>query len=162
MKRLLLLFTLILSACTTSPSSQTIDKINLESKYYGVTTISEITTVSDYQILIDDQENALVYIYNPQCYACSLFYPYLENFVENEKIAVLKMPTSVMLSTPLVEDVFYTPSLVILKEGELFKLLDPTVEEHAPSFRSTEALTTWIFTYINEAYIDLPTAFIRF
>lgn len=144
----LLIAPLLLSACGLS-TTQTNERIWLSAEFYQNPSHIEITSSDDYQSLVDEKKTYILYIYNPSCYACGLFYPHLQSFVTNEKIAIHQMTTSVLSNTNLGSVFNYTPSLGIFEEGQFYALLDPTNADDEAAFTSTSALTSWIYRYIN-------------
>jgi len=148
MKRvLLLLLTLTLGACKPL-SSEGLNKISLSAEYYNNQEISEISEKETYLSLIDEQKSFILYAYSPSCYGCSLFTPYIEQFVSKENISIFKIQPSVIKETDLVQVFKFTPSVAIFSDGKFYVLLDPTSEKDADYFDSSAQFTTWVYTYV--------------
>jgi thioredoxin-related protein len=78
---------------------------------------SKIQAKEEYESLIDNKESFVVYIYSPGCYACGLFKPVIEGFVEEEKITIYQIDAYYLSETSLVEHVQYTPSVALFNQG---------------------------------------------
>ena len=146
----LLLFPLI-SGCGNN-SSYSDQRFSLEQKYYNNDQIIEIQAKEEYESLIDNKESFVVYIYSPGCYACGLFKPVIEGFVEEENITIYQINAYYLSETSLVEHVQYTPSVALFNQGSFYRLLDPIKAEDAPAFESINEFTNWFYTYVMEDY----------
>lgn len=147
---LLLLCPLYLSACHPH-----VDNISLTSKYYRNAHMIEVSNSDEFNLLIDAKESFIVYVYLNGCFACLSFNTVIEGFIENEKIAVIKLNADFLNSTILESSVEYTPTVLIINKGSIYQKLDPLSEKEKDAFQNVQSFTSWVYTYVYPVYQPL-------
>jgi hypothetical protein len=122
MKRLgLILFMLLL--VITGCSSQRNDLILLTGRT-GITETVEINRET-LVLKLDNKEDFILFLSNPTCSACNNFKPVINSWVAETEAVIYRIETR-------VDDLIayrYTPTLVVIKGGEVVAKQDPTTAE---------------------------------
>ena len=142
MKKILLtLFLLIiLTGCTK-------EKFKLEDKYYNNPSFEEIDG-KELTKLEDNSESFLVMVYTTGCFSCMDFEKVLTEFTEEYKLNILRINITDIKKTKLNNKIKYTPSLVIYKEGKVYKYLDADSDKDTKYYKDTKNLKEWLDKYI--------------
>ena len=142
MKKILLIITIlvILTGCTSK-------KINLEDKYYNNPSFEEIDG-KELNKLEKDSETFLVMVYTTGCFSCMDFEKVLTEFTKEYKLNILRININDIDKTQLKDKVKYTPSLVIYKEGKVYKYLDADSDKDTKYYKNTNNLKEWLDKYI--------------
>jgi len=97
----------------------------------------------------DNKDNFIVYIHIPGlCTSEIPFDPLVNEFIEKNKITIYSLPYSILKNTNLNKEIKYSPSLAIIKEGELVSFLDANSDKDYEYYSSIEGLTNWIKSYV--------------
>lgn len=145
MKKLILpLISLLLLGC--GESANDFDKVALNTKYYNNGYIQILEFGSELNKLIADEESFILYVYSPLCSVCNYFAPYLETFVEDSELYIYKMNENLLPYTPIDNDVKYTPTTIIFKNGSIaYKGDTGSIYENVKSY------SKWVFDRIYKA-----------
>ncbi len=142
MKKILCIAILLimLTACTK-------EKFKLNDTYYNNPSFEEVdgNTLKE---LEDDSESFLVMVYTTGCFSCMDFEKVLTEFTEEYKLNILRININDIDKTKLKDKIKYTPSLVIYKEGKVYKYLDADSDKDTKYYKSTDTLKEWLDKYI--------------
>lgn len=96
-----------------------------------------------------NKENFIVYIHIPGlCTSEIPFDPIVNNLIKKEKITIYSLPYNVLKETELNDDIKYSPSLAIIKDGKLKTFLDANSEKDFEYYSSLDGLTKWLKSYV--------------
>ena len=119
MKKILFLILFIISlsiiitlSITTRPKT-----FYLDEDYYSSDTIKEIS-ISELDTLIENKKSFVVFVYQPMCLTSNDFAQVLNEFSNEEKIAIYKIAYSNIKDTKLGTKVKYYPSFLIYNKGK--------------------------------------------
>ena len=142
MKKILLIITLlvILTGCAK-------EKIKLEDKYYNNSSFETIDG-KELNKLEKNKESFLVMVYTTGCFSCMDFEKVLTEFTEEYKLNIPKINIKDINKTKLNDKIKYTPSLVIYKEGKVYKYLNADSDKDAKYYKNTKNLKEWLDKYI--------------
>ena len=142
MKKILLtIFLLVLiTGCTK-------EKFTLEDKYYNNSSFEEITK-DELKELEDNKESFLIMVYTTGCFSCMDFEKVLTEFTQEYNIQIFNININAIDDTKLSNKIKYTPTLVIYKEGKVYKYLDAESDDDTKYYKSTENLKEWLDKYI--------------
>lgn len=142
MKKILCIAILLimLTACTK-------EKIKLNDTYYDNPSFEEVdgNTLKE---LEDDSESFLVMVYTTGCFSCMDFEKVLTEFTKEYKLNIFRINIENIEKTKLNNKIKYTPSLVIYKEGKVYKYLDADSDKDTKYYKSTDTLKEWLDKYI--------------
>lgn len=97
----------------------------------------------------NNKETFIVYIHIPGlCTSEIPFDPIVNKFMEENEITIYSLPYNILKNTNLNDEIKYSPSLAIIKEGKLLTFLDANSDKDFEYYSSIEGLTKWIKTYI--------------
>jgi len=83
----------------------------------------EFENTEEYDSKINDKDSFLMFVYRENCYGCGLLAPALENYVDENSVAIYTIEITKITNHSLytVEQIKDTPYLVIVKEGKIAK-----------------------------------------
>jgi len=97
----------------------------------------------------NNKDNFIVYIHVPGlCTSEIPFDPLVNEFIEKNGITIYSLPYSILKNTNLSKHIKYSPSLAIIKKGELIDFLDANSDDDYKYYSSEEGLTNWIKSYV--------------
>lgn len=142
MKKILLAILLLvfLTGCTE-------EKFNLTEKYYNNPSFEEIDS-KQLNELEDNKESFLVMVYTTGCFSCMDFEKVLTEFTKEYNLQIFRINIKDIDNTNISDKIKYTPSLVIYKEGKVYKYLDADSDEDTEYYKSTTNLKEWLDKYI--------------
>lgn len=113
--------------------------------------VTDITTVNDFNTLLNNKETFLLFVYLPGCVSCASFKPVVKEFIDLNDVTMYQMNYQVVKETDNIikQSISYTPSIFIFIDGELKAYLDPQKEEDKDTYKNVENLSTWINEYID-------------
>lgn len=140
-KLLILVILLLLTGCSKE------DKFYLDKKYYnnGKFISSSSNTITN---LNQDKENYVVYIYN---YYCTFPIPCADIFksvLTKYKIDIYSLSYDEMKKTDLYETIKYSPSVAIIKKGQIVAYLDAEKDEDYNIYQNEKDFDNWLNKYI--------------
>ena len=149
MKKILFLILFIISlsiiitlSITTRPKT-----FYLDENYYSSDTIKEIS-VSELDTLIENKKSFVVFVYQPMCLTSNDFAQVLNEFSNEEKIAIYKIAYSNIKDTKLGTKVKYYPSFLIYNKGKLISYLKSNKDEDTLCYTSKEEFKKWFTKYV--------------
>lgn len=113
--------------------------------------IVNIKSIEELNKLISNKETFLLYIYLPGCTSCASFKPIVKDFIDANKdikIYQLNYQTIENDDNIITQNIKYTPSIFIYKDGELLDYLDPKSNDDYDTYKTSENLSLWINQYI--------------
>ena len=142
MKKILCIAILLimLTACTK-------EKIKLNDTYYNNPSFEEIDG-TNLKELENNKETFLVMVYTTGCFSCMDFEKVLTEFTEEYKLNILRININDIEKTKLKDKIKYTPSLVIYKEGKVYKYLDADSDKDTKYYKNIDNLKEWLDKYI--------------
>ena len=142
MKKILYIFVLliILTGCTK-------EKFKLEDKYYNNPEFTEIDS-KELKEMEDNSESLLVMVYTEGCSSCMAFEKVLTEFTKEYNIEIFRINIKDIKNTNISDKIKYTPSLVIYKEGKVYKYLDADSDKDTRYYKDTTNLKEWLDKYI--------------
>ena len=142
MKKILSIFLLliILTGCTK-------EKFKLEDKYYNNPEFIEIDSTKIKE-LEKNKESFLVMVYTEGCFSCMDFEEVLTNFTTEYNLQIFRINITDIENTNISGKVKYTPSLVIYKEGKVYKYLNADSDDDTKYYKDTKNLKEWLDKYI--------------
>jgi len=143
-KNLLLLPILLLCSC------QEKYPFAFEDKYYNNASLIELSDISHFNELEDNNESFGIYLYLPGCLTCQSFKPILNEFIELNNITLYSISYTKIKDTrnTLYSNIEYAPSVVLFNEGKLVTYLDALNNDHIPYYESIEGFSEWFNTYV--------------
>ena len=149
MKKILFLILFIISlsiiitlSITTRPKT-----FYLDEDYYSSDTIKEIS-ISELDTLIENKKSFVVFVYQPMCLTSNDFAQVLNEFSNEEKIAIYKIAYSNIKDTKLGTKVKYYPSFLIYNKGKLISYLKSNKYEDKFCYTSKEEFKKWFTKYV--------------
>lgn len=140
-KVLLVLFScLLLTACNTK-------QFYLEDKYYENNELIE-PTVEEVNKLFENKESFAAFVYTPGCISCSEFEVVTDEFRNEYDIVFYHISSEVSKQTIISEYVKYSPSAVLVKDGEIVAYLDASSDEDLSYYKTKENFKSWLEKYI--------------
>ena len=146
----ILLVLVILGVLLLTNKSKKIEKFYLEKEYYnenGLVTVG----IDDFEKLLSDKKNFLLFIYNDVCsfkIPCDTIY---DKVAKDNKFEILQMNFREFKETSLYGKVKYAPSIIIIKDGKIVKFLDAESDEDLERYQDGEKFLEWLSNYV---YID--------
>ena len=143
MKKLLLILLIIpilFTACTSSDS-----KIYLSDKYYNEGVFIDISN-SDINKLNND--NYLLYIYNPYCNFKIPCEKVFKETMDKYKIDIISMGIEEYKKTSFFDKVRYAPSVIVIKSGKIVAYLDADKDEDYDKYQNSDEFEKWLSEYI--------------
>ena len=142
MKKILSIFLLIilLTGCTK-------EKIKLNENYYNNPSFEEIDS-KKLNELEDNSESFLVMVYTTGCFSCMDFEKVLTEFTKEYNLNILRININDLENTEILDKIKYTPSLVIYKEGKVYKYLDADSDKDTKYYKNITNLKEWLDKYI--------------
>ena len=93
----------------------------------------------------DNKETFIVYIHVPGlCTSEIPFDPLVNKFIKENEITVYSLPYNILKNTTVKDNIKYSPSLAIIKDGELLDFLDANSDSDYEYYSSLEGLTKWV------------------
>lgn len=121
--------------------------VYLDDEYYGKYALIDINK-RDYQKLIDDKKTFMVAITLDGCISCEEFKPILKEYMETNKLTMYHLEFKEMMKTDLYNEIKYSPSVVIIKNGKLVAYLDSNSNDDMPAYETVKGLDEWVKNYI--------------
>ena len=140
-KIMLILFScLMLTACTEK-------KFYLEDKYYQSNKLIE-PTVEEVNELFNNKESFAAFVYTPGCISCAEFEKVTNEFRETNNIIFYHISSEVAKQTKIHDKVVYSPSAILVNNGEIITYLDATSDEDLKYYKTSENFKLWLEQYI--------------
>lgn len=140
-KIVLLLFTiLLLTGCKQK-------QFYLEDKYYENNNLIE-PTLEEVNSLFENKESFAAFVYTPGCISCAEFEIVTTNFRKENDIVFYHISSDIAKETKIHDKVIYSPSAILVKEGEIVAYLDATSDEDLDYYKSKENFKSWLEEYI--------------
>lgn len=142
MKKILsvLLSILLLTGCKQ-------EKFYLEDKYYENSNLIEPTT-EEVNELFNNKESFAAFVYTPGCISCAEFEKVTDEFRKENKIVFYHIKSEVSKETKIHEKVIYSPSAILVKDGEIIAYLDATSDKDLDVYKSKDNFKSWLEKYI--------------
>ena len=137
---LVLLGCLLLTGCKQ-------DKFYLEDKYYESNNLIE-PTVEEVNKLFENKESFAAFVYTPGCISCAEFELVTNEFRENNNIVFYHISLEVAKETKIHDKVIYSPSAILVNDGEIIAYLDATSDKDLEYYKSSNNFKTWLEQYI--------------
>lgn len=119
----------------------------LDDKYYGRSGFDDID-IGEMEQLINEEGSFVVFIYQPACSTSDEFEAVLEDFSEQNQVAIQKTAFVEAKKSGLVGELKYYPSFAIYREGRLVDYLDADDDNDLPYYKTVEGFTEWWRRYI--------------
>lgn len=140
-KIVIILFTmLLLTGCMQN-------KFYLEDKYYNDSNLIE-PTLEDVNKLFKNRESFAAFIYTPGCISCAEFEEVTDEFRKENDIVFYHISSDIAKETKIHDKVIYSPSAILVKNGEIIAYLDATSDEDLDYYKSKENFKIWLEKYI--------------
>ena len=143
----LILFIISLSIIITLSITTRPKTFYLDENYYSSDTIKEIS-ISELDTLIENKKSFVVFVYQPMCLTSNDFAQVLNDFSNEEKIAIYKIAFSNIKDTELGTKVKYYPSFLIYNKGKLISYLKSNKDEDTLGYTSKEEFKKWFTKYV--------------
>lgn len=137
---LVLLSILLLTGCKQ-------EKFYLEDKYYEDNYLIE-PTLEEVNSLFENKESFAAFVYTPGCISCAEFEIVTTNFRKENDIIFYHISSDIAKDTKIHDKVIYSPSAILVKEGEIVAYLDATSDEDLDYYKSKENFKSWLEEYI--------------
>ena len=150
MKKLFIIFTLILYITGCSKDNNEISKFYLDSEYYNNGTINHLTK-DELNNLQNNKSSYILFTYNSYCsfsIPCDLIF---EEVVKKNNIDIYSMPFEVMKDTFIYDKVKYAPSVILINKGNIIAYLDPEKDSDLMKYQDTLEFEKWLDKYV---YLD--------
>ena len=122
-------------------------QFRLDDEYYGESEAIYIEK-DKYEQLIRDKKSFVVMVDKPGCVKTSEMRVSLSGFPEDMQFKYYHLYWDDAKETSLHEKVKYTPSVALIRNGEVVDWLDADAKEDEPLYNDPEALQNWIREYI--------------
>ena len=140
-KVLLIIFTmLLLTGCKQ-------EKFYLEDKYYENNNLIE-PTAEEVNKLFENKESFAAFVYTPGCISCAEFEVVTDEFRKENNIVFYHIKSEVAKETKIHDKVIYTPSALLVKNGEIVAYLDATTDEDLSYYQTKDNFKSWLEKYI--------------
>lgn len=124
--------------------------IELEAAQYGAE--GKIIYLNNYEFIQEKKDNKVnfaLYVYASGCLSCAKFSPYINEYVEENKIVLYAIELSIFnKNDPETGKLLRTPSVLIYNEGEVYEYIAAHIEDHALYFESTQGFESWFEKYV--------------
>lgn len=113
--------------------------------------ISNIDNIEQLNKLTSEKETFLLYIYLPGCTSCASFKPIVNDFIDaNKDIKIYQLNYQAIEDEDniITQNIDYTPSIFVFKDGTLVDYLDPKSNDDYDTYKTAENLSLWINQYI--------------
>ena len=137
---LVLLSILLLTGCKQ-------EKFYLEDKYYENSNLIEPTT-EEVNELFNNKESFAAFVYTPGCISCAEFEKVTDEFRKENNIVFYHIKSEVSKETKIHEKVIYSPSAILVKDGEIIAYLDATSDKDLDVYKSKDNFKSWLEKYI--------------
>ena len=139
---------LLLSFCLLVGCSKTISPFDLEDKYYGTKDLEDVPG-SKIKELEDDKESFAVFVYMASCTSCAHFDRVLEDFLDEYPMKLYKVSLLNIKGTKMEQEIRYSPSVVIYKEGKIVAYLNAISDDDMKYYESSDNFKEWFTKYVN-------------
>ena len=113
--------------------------------------ISNLESVEELDIKINNSHSFILFIYNKQCEASNAFKIVLEAFVENHQLVIYSLENTLSLKeTWMKKQVMFVPTILIFREGKIIAQLNPYDNDHRHYFQNVNDFEIWFYTYIKK------------
>lgn len=136
MKKIFATFISLLMLFSISSCGNKVEKFEIETSE-GITATVELTK-DELIEKINNQDDFVLFLSQPTCWACANFKPIINEYVSQKGIVIYKIETIV---GDLI-DYKYTPTLAIFNAGEVVKSIDPMTKESV--FSSVDNLNDFV------------------
>lgn len=123
------------------------EKFALTDKYYDNPSFEEINQ-TELKELEKSKESFLIMVYTTGCFSCMDFEKVLNDFTTENNLQVLRINITDIKNTKLANKIKYTPTLVIYRDGKVYRYLDANSDKDTEYYKSTTNLKTWLDGYI--------------
>ena len=138
-------FALAFAFSVTGCKCGRVEPIKLEEAQYGEGKIEYLETYDIIQNKFNNDINFVFYMYGATCSGCHKFTPILKEYVEEAGINIYAIEVNQVLkgNPELAQTLEGTPSIGLVKEGELHTFISGYVDGDADYFMDKEALKEW-------------------
>lgn len=121
-------------------------KFYLSGEYYK----SDVLEIKNDELskLIDNEKSFILFVYNPFCNFKISCEEVFVNTLKEENITLLKIPFDSFKLSKFYKKVKYGPSILIIKNGKLFKYLDASDDNDYNMYQDEDKFKEWLSLYI--------------
>ena len=119
----------------------------LEEKYYNQTDFIEVST-KDVNMLIENKSSFVIYVYNNFCNFKIPCESIFKEFIDINKVGILKMKFEDFKNTDLYNEVKLAPTVIIIKDGKIIDYLESDSDEYTNRYQDIKSFEKWIKKYI--------------
>ena len=122
-------------------SKETPVKVVLDPEYIGNFEVKSLDKTT-YESLVEAKKSFIILSYLPGCTAKLL--SLTSDFASNNNITIYYMDFATLKTTPLHDQVKYSPSVIIIKEGEIADFLRSDKDEDTPKYNNYDDFSAWL------------------
>lgn len=122
-------------------------QFKLDNEYYAASESIDIDKEA-YEKLVSEKKSFVVLIDKPGCTTTAKMRENMANFPYDTQFKYYRMMWNEVKKSSLHDKVKFTPSVAIVKSGEVYKWLQADKDEDTEYFNSGDALRDWIRKYI--------------
>ena len=142
---------LAIAACAATTALAILNSDNqqfrLDDEYYAASESIDIDKEA-YEKLVSEKKSFVVLIDKPGCTTTAKMRENMANFPSDTQFKYYRMMWNEVRQSSLHEKVKFTPSVAIIKSGEVYKWLQADKDEDTEYFNSGDALRDWIREYV--------------
>lgn len=127
--------------CTIYINNQPDPKTKIDNIYYGSSDLIVLDT-PEFRKLVDQKQSFLLITYQPGCTASIL--SFARQFSEEHNIAFNYLVWSELRETEVHEDVKFTPSVMVFREGKVVKFLRADSNEDVNMYNNYADFKNWL------------------
>ena len=148
-KIILILLSTILTLSLIYFVNQRKTTFDLEKEYYNNAELIEIDS-NKLKKLEDQNKNFILFVHTPGVCTFQIpFEPIVRKFITENKITIYSLPYNEIDNTSINKYLKYSPSIIIFKDGKMYKYLDPNSKKDLSYYQSLENFTKWIKESVN-------------
>lgn len=140
MKKVLLLLVCLCLMCGCT------NKLHLDDKYYNEGKFIDVTHEELDNL---DSKNYLLFTYNNYCNFSIPCDNIFREVLEEAKIDMITIKYEEFKETKFHDTVYYAPSVMIIKDGEILAYLDAEKDEDIIRYQDTSEFKSWLKEYIS-------------
>ena len=119
----------------------------LDEKYYNQNDFIEVST-KDVNKLIENKSSFVIYVYNNFCNFKIPCESIFKEFIDINKVGILKMKFEDFKSTDLYNKVKLAPTVIIVKDGKIIDYLQSDSDEDTNRYQDIKSFEKWIKKYV--------------
>lgn len=119
----------------------------LNEKYYNQNDFIEVST-KDVNKLIENKSSFVIYVYNNFCNFKIPCESIFKEFIDTNKVGILKMKFEDFKNTDLYNKVKLAPTVIIVKDGKIIDYLESDSNEDTNRYQDIKSFEKWIKKYI--------------